>query len=93
MNPSDTSSSYTLTTNSTPLTDLSSSWQAGVDSALKQIKEEDSRFVQAEIKGRPHTSTYEPEEKKDVVSVRLKDEGGRRIATAHIRKNGTHTKR
>jgi hypothetical protein len=84
---------YHLAKGSTPLTALPAAWQSGVDAALKTIEQSDPKFVQAEIKGGPHKSTYEPEAGEDIVSVRLRTEKGSRIATAHIRKGGTYTKR
>jgi hypothetical protein len=40
------------------------------------------------ITGGPHKSTNDPDDPKEVVSVRLKDENQKRIGTIHIHEDG-----
>ncbi|KAI0687184.1 hypothetical protein BC835DRAFT_1377380 [Cytidiella melzeri] len=84
---------YRFYKTSTSIMSLPSSWQTGVHKALTALEKELPRFTQAEIKGGPHMSTYEPDAGQPVVSVRLRTDQGTRIATAHIRLDGTFTRR
>ncbi|KAK2756124.1 hypothetical protein FQN54_005532 [Arachnomyces sp. PD_36] len=77
----------------TKLTDLPISWQAPVDQVLSQQEKDDPRIKLAEIRGsQPHASRDDPEDKQDVISVRLLGEARERIATIHIHEDASSKK-
>ncbi|GAB1212655.1 hypothetical protein ATERTT37_001800 [Aspergillus terreus] len=64
-------------------------WRGGVKTFCEDMEKEDPKITKAEIRGaEPHKSHDDPTEEQDVISVRFKDEQGKRVATAHIYKNG-----
>ncbi|PYH38050.1 uncharacterized protein BO87DRAFT_455648 [Aspergillus neoniger CBS 115656] len=74
----------------TRLGDLPPEWQAPVGQVLDAEEKSDPRFKNAEIRGsKPHASHDDPTNPKEVVSVRIKDDGLKTFRRLHIHQDGS----
>lgn len=72
------------------LSDLPTAWQNPVDSVLLNQEQADPDFKFAEIRGsQPHLSHDDPTDKKEVISVRLKNGEVKTIQRIHIHQDGS----
>ncbi|KAL4912596.1 hypothetical protein BDW62DRAFT_17856 [Aspergillus aurantiobrunneus] len=74
----------------TKLSDLPAEWQATVGHVLDTEETTDAKFKNAEIRGaKPHRSFDDPEDKQDVISVRIKDGELKTFRRLHIHQDGS----
>ncbi|KAL4813555.1 hypothetical protein BDW67DRAFT_106427 [Aspergillus spinulosporus] len=74
----------------TKLSDLPVEWQATVSNVLDTEETTDAKFKNAEIRGsKPHPSHDDPEDKQDVISVRIKDSELKTLRRLHIHEDGS----
>ncbi|KAE8349568.1 hypothetical protein BDV28DRAFT_160385 [Aspergillus coremiiformis] len=56
----------------------------------EKVEQEDSRVKKAQIKGsQPHKSYDDPDDPKDVISIRFLSENDTRLGTAHVHEDGS----
>lgn len=72
------------------MNDPPTEWQATVIHVLDTEETTDPKFKNAEIRGaKPHRSYDDPEDKQDVISVRIKDGELKTFRRLHIHQDGS----
>ncbi|KAG5302385.1 hypothetical protein I7I50_03319 [Histoplasma capsulatum G186AR] len=65
-------------------------WYNSVKTFCEKFENDNSGVMKAEIKGsHPHKSYDDPSDLEDVISIRFKDSEDKRVATAHVHKDGS----
>ncbi|PLB47702.1 hypothetical protein P170DRAFT_476382 [Aspergillus steynii IBT 23096] len=74
----------------TKLSDLPPEWRAPVSDVLENEEKADPSFKNVEIRGsKPHPFRDDPDDKQDVISVRIKDGELKTFRRLHIHQDGS----